>query len=162
MFPLLEFNDELILSANYEAIPTINYRMPNDRYLTLHVTNKTETRDQDTLYFAFHAAVEESCRNLRQYFMTDETILEWNGGSSYVKVKNGEYQLRKTHLNTDLKAGTSMLLHVPRGCRLTLNRVSRRFNRNYLDVPDPSTISLSDEIPPVCRNLPFYWLALSG
>lgn len=131
--------------------------MPDDRYLTLHVTNHTETTDQDTLHFWFTAATE-SCRSLRQYFRIDETILEWNGRSSYLKVNGGGYRLGKTHLNTELKAQTSLLLHIPRGCSLTLSQVSRRFTLNYVDRQAlyPATISLADEIPPACRNQQHY------
>ena len=124
--------------------------LPEDRYLTLHVTD--DILNQDTLRLSIRFA--ENCESVGgQYALDNEDGTLYKSKSYEYYVAHGSLAvIKKQELNTDLEPGAGLLLHIPRGCTMTLHRAARRFFVRAQDEQFlPETILVSDPIPSVCR-----------
>lgn len=101
----------------------VEIKMPEDQYLILHITQAQTYDDYDQLDF-FFTGQGESCSAPRRYFVENETVKLWNGAHGYI---DGVMQITvfKRELNNNLEPGTAVLLHIPKGCSLTLTSVVR-------------------------------------
>ena len=160
LFPLLHL-DWTYYWWSVEYISKTEVVLPEDRYLTLHVTDSSQ--DQDHLSFRFNAT-GESCRSVNRYILSkDKTIQEWTG-VGYKKEgywKTPRYIIEKDELNSDLEPGTALLLYIPQGCSIMLKLLERIFripvhNKHRLPTQHSETILLSDEMPPECRQLSWF------
>lgn len=109
------------------------------------------THEKDTLFLSFLMA--QNCQSVGQYSLNKDGTLSRSDKYEYQDWINWSLaNLEKDKLNSDLEPGTELLLYIPQGCTMTLDRVSRWFfARGHHEPSLPETILVSDEIPSECR-----------
>lgn len=152
-FPILYVQDP---SSSWYGVDYISQSddavlLPEDRYLPLHVTD--DTRDHDTLFLNF-IMLSQNCQSVAQYTLKKDGTLYRSEEYEYEHRRDWSLAiLVKEELNRDLEHGTTLLLYIPRGCTMALDRVARWFfvlGHDELSLPE--TVLVSDDVPQVCRQ----------
>ena len=143
LFPVLH----LRMGENYvnyesdEPVPAL----PEDRYLTLHVTDGTRNNRDDMLEFL---VTPDSCSSFGRYLMSANKVKEWTGADAIYEAEPRGVYLEKSQLNNDLESGTSVLLYIPKKCTVVLKHVSRSFRKpKHGPWSFPETLLISDKNP---------------
>ena len=142
LFPRLHLvdgreNEEIV----YYQSDLLNQTMTEDRYLTLYVTDSTETEDNLDLLLK----TDSNCEIEMRYFVANERVQQWSDHQGYVCAFNPSihaylFFIEKAEMNRVLEPGTEILLYIPQGCTLTVLQVAREIEKQHFN-------SLAEEIP---------------
>ena len=143
LFPVLHLSMDTsyVNCESDEPVPAL----PEDRYLTLYVTDGTGNNRDESFEFT---VTPDSCSSFGRYLMFANKFEEWTGSDAIYHTGPRGIQLKKSQLNNDLEPGTSVLLYIPKKCKVVLKSVSRSFYEPpHGPWSFPETLGVSDKIP---------------